>query len=143
MKRVSRRVTYRGMTRRPPWTWRETWKTVAPRTCLTHQVDPVYYDPEAEEPLEIGKFDHLLRLYQHYGASPASVKHPSMGIAYFEHEWQAVLDKRVEWFEFVDPAYRTVYRVDFGTALRYGSWESTPRGWMWVVPVEQYTTVTL
>lgn len=141
MKHVGRRLTYKRRTR-APWSWRPVWAHTAPRVCLSHHVDPVFLDPAAPEPKEIGKYDWLLRLYQHEGASPASVQQPG-GVGYFEQEWQTIRDKEVEWLEYVNRHARTTYRIDFGTALRYGSWESTPRGDMWVVPVEQYTTVTL
>lgn len=141
MRRVERRFTYRRVSREP-WSWRPRFHHKAPRTCLTHQVDPVFYDPDAPEPLEIGRYDWLLRLYQHHGASPMSSQHHG-GIAYFEQEWLAIRDKQAEWIEFVDERSGTVSRIDFPTASRYGSWEPTPRGDMWVVPLEHYTTISL
>lgn len=139
-RQVQRRLTYRKKTVGPPWSWRPVWNSAPRRVCLSHHCDPVFYAPEDPEPLEIGRYDWLLRLYQHHGASPASVEHHG-GIAYFEQEWQTIRDREVEWIEYVNRRNGTVYRIDFGTALRYGSWEPTPRGDMWVVPHEQYTTV--
>lgn len=139
-RRVQRRLTFRRITVGPPWSWRPLWPSGPRKTCLSHHCDPVFYDPEAPEPLEIGRYDWMLRLYQHEGASPMSVEHHE-GIAYFEQEWRTIRDREVEWIEFVNRRSGTVSRIDFGSALRYGSWEPTPRGDMWVVPREQYTTI--
>jgi hypothetical protein len=136
-RRVQRRLTFRRRTKGEPWSWRPLHPHGA--TCLSNHVDPVFYDPDVPEPLQIGRYDWLLRLYQHEGASPASVEHHG-GIAYFETEWQSIRDREVEWLEHVNRRTGTVSRIDFGTALRYGSWHSTPRGDMWVVPHEQYST---
>jgi len=136
-REVTRRITTRRQTKGEPWKWRPLWLNGA--TCLSHHVDPVFYDPDVAEPLAIGRYDWMLRLYQHEGASPASVEHHE-GIAYFEREWADLEDRQCEWLEFVKRHDGTIRRVDFGTAKRYGSWVPTPRGNMWVVPSDFYFT---
>lgn len=137
MRTVARRLTYRRMSRGAPWDFRGQ-DSAQVRTLLTNMKDRYHYGAEGEEArFWLGSFDWLLRLYQHHGLSRASVQREE-GICYFETEWEFLRERGCEWLEYVNRHNDTALRIDFPSALRYGSWVSTPRGSMWAVPREVY-----
>lgn len=128
------------MTRGTPWGWRPCFTTGAPRTCLSNYRVPVLVTI-GDTPLVAGDYDALLRLYQHRGTSRQSVLWEDKVAYRLEEEWHLLKMHECEWLEFVDDRERTVSRLDFGSASRYGSQEATPHGQMWTVPRSIYTTL--
>lgn len=126
------------MTRGAPWNIRQQDSSQT-RTLLTNHRDRFVYSSSDEAKYWLGDFDWLLRLYQHHGLSRMSVQQPG-GVGYFESEWAFLTDSGCEWLEYVNRHDSAALRLDYWTACRYGSWEPTPRGSMWVVPYDLYDT---
>jgi len=93
-----------------------------------------------ETSIVLGEFDQLLRLYQHRGLTRQSVLRDGKVCYRLDDEWDRLKELGCEWIEFVDDQRDTVHRIDFKTALGYGSQEPSPRGPVWAIPIEQYTS---
>jgi hypothetical protein len=101
--------------------------------------EPVYLALTPTARVKAGEYDFLLRLYQHRGATRASVR-TSEGIAYHRTEWEYLDSVPCLWLEFVDDDKRIVYRVDRRTGSRYGSWDTNAWGDIFVIPEKHFTT---
>jgi hypothetical protein len=134
MRSVSRRCTSKRATRTSPWSKRPSWPTGAPRVCLTNLRTPIVVPVGAESFIALGEFDSLLRLYQHRGSSTR--EHVRYRI---EEEWNLLQDMGVEWLELFDDELESVLRIDFRSALRYGSKEPSSLGPVWSIPLAQFT----
>lgn len=125
---------------RPPWEWRETWSKGAPRVCLSNYTDYVYIQRGGTK-LRTGRFDWMLRLYQHHGATVQSVLQDVDGercVVYDWAEWEW-LKPLACWAEYIDAARERVYRISFGDICRKGRRTTTRHGDAWVVPLHHYT----
>jgi hypothetical protein len=136
MRAVRRGCTSKRATRTSPWSKRPCWPTGAPRVCLTNLRDPIVAPVGAQSFVVLGEFDRLLRLYQHR----ASICSEGLAIYPIEQVWNPLWQKGCEWIEMFDDEKEVVLRIDFRSALRYGSMEPSPMGDVWAIPLGQYTS---
>jgi hypothetical protein len=136
MRTVIRTVT-RIEQPRPPWEWRPTFRTGAPRTCLSSHRDAVYVRRDGRV-FKVGQFDWLLRLYQHVGISDSSVLRE--GHVLYDPDYEMPLIRlSTDWIEYVDNHHEMVFRIRKKEALATGREVDTPDGPRFGIPLDAYT----
>lgn len=120
---------------RAPWTFRETWPDG--RTCLSNYTDDVRIQRGGKR-LKTGRFDWMLRLYQHHGVTLQSAVVDGC-VMYSREEWDYLCERQCCWLELVLPNLVTPLRTSFRTASLQGHRTTTVSGPHWAVPLHHYT----